>query len=175
MKQPIPSNDIRNDEALYIRELQQALRIIDRGHQGYSDVPVDGTFGDNTTTAVQRTQQSAGLDDTGTVDYDTWEAIVLAARDILQNNTRPVSVYAFRQGQSPLHTGDTGDVVRILQIMLNTLCRHYVNLTACDTDGVFGTNTAAAVEQLQRIAGLSPTGIVDKDTWDAITELYNLN
>lgn len=67
-----------------------------------------------------------------------------------------------------LSVGDNLPTVGILQKLLN---RAGAKL---NPDGVFGPKTLAAVRQFQRSKGLTPDGIVGKDTWPRLTEGLDL-
>ncbi len=167
-------NDIRTDQAEYIRELQGYLRTIQREELGYTDVPIDGIFGNRTAEAVRQTQRQLGLPVTGTVDRATWEGIYRLHREIVLRNAPPTAVYCFRTGAGPLKEGDQSDCVFILQIVLNSLQERHGNLPASEPPtGIYTSVTTESVRALQRRSGLPETGEVDKVTWDAIVELYN--
>lgn len=168
------TNDIRTDEATYIKELQSYLRVIERERTGYSDIPVDGVYGNTTAAAVRQFQQDMGLPVTGVVDRVTWEQIYQNYRKIILENAAPTAVYCFRQGAEPLKEGDSGDCIFILQIVLAAIREEHVNLPPVDTPtGTFTENTTRAVLAMQLHSGLPQTGQVDKATWDAIVQLYN--
>lgn len=57
-----------------------------------------------------------------------------------------------------------------LQRYLQIIQRERQGFTTVPADGVFGGNTADAVLQFQRQEGLPINGVVDRSTWDAITE-----
>ena len=61
----------------------------------------------------------------------------------------------------PLTIGSRGDYVLNLQYGLRILC-----CSPGAMDGVFGTETASAVEKFQTKYGLNVTGIVDLTTWN---------
>lgn len=67
-----------------------------------------------------------------------------------------------------LSLGDNLPTVGILQKLLN---RAGAKL---NPDGVFGPKTLAAVRQFQRSKGLTPDGIVGKDTWPRLTDGLDL-
>lgn len=58
-----------------------------------------------------------------------------------------------------------------LQVMLRRI--HFENGTVdlINPDGLFGKETTEAVVQAQRIAGLSETGKVNFETWNAIVAM----
>ncbi len=75
---------------------------------------------------------------------------------------------------TPLRVGSTGNDVLAKQIQLNRISRNYPAIPKIDTvDGVFGTSTEDAVVTFQEIFGLTPDGIIGKETWYRIAFLYN--
>ena len=64
--------------------------------------------------------------------------------------------------------------MRNVQIRLNRISRNYPAIPKIVlTDGLFSTDTEEAVKEFQRIAGLTPDGIVGNATWYAILFYYN--
>lgn len=63
-----------------------------------------------------------------------------------------------------LRAGQSSEQVRELQVRL----RHAKVLATYDADGVFGPQTAAAVQAFQRRNELPRTGVVDQATWDQL-------
>lgn len=168
------SNDITVDRTVYVRELQRSLRTLQRATQGYSTLPVDGIFGDETRLAVIQLQESVGLPVTGQVDLATWDAVMAASAAAAAKEASPTRVYAYRLCQPPLAPGMREDAVYFLQIMLSRLCSIYTNLPAADAPtGHFSENTAGVLRALQRLLGLAESGVADKETWNKTVELYN--
>jgi len=62
--------------------------------------------------------------------------------------------------------------VRSLQYMLRRLSLVYPFLPEIVADGIFGELTLEAVMLFQREFGLPVTGVVDRDTWNAIRDLW---
>ena len=74
----------------------------------------------------------------------------------------------------PLRLGSFGEDVRTIQRQLSRIGRNYPAVTGgLDADGVFGTDTEAAVRSFQEIFNLTPDGIVGKATWYRIKSIYN--
>ena len=61
------------------------------------------------------------------------------------------------QGRPTLRRGARGDLVKQIQSKLEV-----------DADGIFGSDTEAALRQFQRDNGLVPDGIVGPQTWTAL-------
>ena len=62
--------------------------------------------------------------------------------------------------------------IRSLQTMLRTIAEDDPAHKTLIPDGIYGPETVTAVSLFQRLHGLSPTGITDLDTWDAIVAAY---
>lgn len=156
-----------------VRELQTYLR---RLSVNYSRLPLlasDGIFGAETREAVASFQALFGLPVTGEADGDTWVAIRDEYRRLTAPETPPRGLFPFKAGEPFWQTGDSGNAVFLLQVILNTLAEGYGNLSAVAVNGVFDGATVAAVQQLQRVFGIEPHGRLDRRTWDRVTALYN--
>lgn len=152
-------NDITTDSRPYVMELQSYLRTIQRDRFGATTVPLDGFFGADTAAGISQFQTAVGLPRTGTVNQETWEALVDANRETQTRLALPLFIRGLRVPL--LQPGDGGDAVVFLNVML-------------DTPGtVYTTATEEAVRQIQKNALLPITGNTDKDTWDAVVRLYN--
>lgn len=152
-------NDITTDRRPYVMELQNYLRALQRAEYGTTTVPMDGFFGEDTAAALRQFQETAGLSPTGTADRDTWEAVVSAYRESQKQQAPALTIRGWRQ--PILQPGDAGDEVVFLNTMLRTHGAEYT------------TDTEEAVRNIQRVSFLPVTGNTDKETWDAVTALYN--
>lgn len=75
---------------------------------------------------------------------------------------------------APLRLGSVNDDVRVAQIRLNRISANYPSIPKILlTDGVFGTDTEAAVKRFQEIFELTPDGIIGPATWYFIRQIYN--
>ncbi len=73
----------------------------------------------------------------------------------------------------PLQLGSANDDVRVAQLRLNRISANFPSIPKIVTvDGIFGTDTEAAVRRFQEIFGLTPDGIIGKSTWYRIQNVY---
>lgn len=108
--------------------------------------PVDGQYGPETVSAVDRLESAAGLPTDGNAS-----AAVLAA------------IVAKVAASAPLlQAGDSGAAVRDLQALLTA------DGLKLQADGTFGATTLAAVRQVQAQGGLTVDGLVGPETWSRI-------
>ena len=65
-----------------------------------------------------------------------------------------------------------GQPIRSLQTMLRVLAEDSSAYQSLIPDGIYGPETMAAVTRFQRNHGLSPTGVTNQETWEAIVSEY---
>jgi peptidoglycan hydrolase-like protein with peptidoglycan-binding domain len=74
----------------------------------------------------------------------------------------------------PLRQGSVNDNVRTVQLRLNRIGKNYPSIPKIpEADGIFGSQTEAAVRRFQQIFGLTEDGIVGRGTWYYIRRIYN--
>lgn len=75
---------------------------------------------------------------------------------------------------TPLRLGDASNEVKIIQTELNRIGENYPAIPKIRVEnGLFGSDTEAAVRAFQQIFSLPETGTVDKATWYAIKRYYS--
>ncbi|MBD2614194.1 peptidoglycan-binding protein [Nostoc punctiforme FACHB-252] len=130
---------------------------------GYFKGPVTGKFATLTENAVIKFQQANRLPAVGFIGPSTQRALQRAcqsqasSRNVNGNSASAVNQYP------TLSQGSTGAAVTKLQQRLQQ--RGYFN---ANPTGNFGRITKDAVIAFQRNAGISTTGIVDRQTWNAL-------
>ncbi len=166
-------NDIRYDQALYIRELQIFLRELAFQDNRIPLINIDSVFGPETTAAVSAFQRIYSLPITGDVDRITWETIVAVYRVTIRQRLQPGSISPFASPVTLIQEGDEGDTVMIVQLMLVALSRRFMNIPMVGTRGYMDTATVNAVKAFQKIFRLPVTGRVDMATWNQLAIAYN--
>ena len=134
-----------------------------------------GVYGEITAAAVRAFRRSVGLPAADTVDLQTYLQLTAAfdaadAQD-LYGEAEPDDRYP----DTVLRDGAAGPLVRQLQQQLNTLAEDYCGVRFVAEDGVFGQQTAQAVESFQRSAGLPVSGSVTEATRQALKEAIDGN
>ncbi len=71
-----------------------------------------------------------------------------------------------------LTIGSEGQKVMQLQEQLNRIRENYNAIPYLNPDGIYGSRTAEAVREFQRIFNLPQTGVVDFSTWYRISDMY---
>ncbi|HCX60813.1 MAG TPA: hypothetical protein DHU59_00080, partial [Clostridiales bacterium] len=138
-------------------------------------VQIDGYYGPETTEAVRAFQILMGLPPSGIVDQQTWNALYSTAYGILIN--LPVEeIYLpsinylgleYSEGMGIYYPG-----IFILEVMLAYLSTQFPDIPPIEAEGIFDADTRNAVIAFQNMEGLTPTGVVDENTWNALVNVY---
>ncbi|NEQ75801.1 MAG: peptidoglycan-binding protein [Okeania sp. SIO2C9] len=110
---------------------------------GYGSLVEDGIFGVRTDAAVKQFQKDRNLIVDGIVGSQTWGALL----------------------PPTIGRGSSSDDVKRLQMILNEMGYSLV------VDGMFGSNTEAAVKRFQKNSRLEVDGIVGPLTWYALMSI----
>lgn len=141
-----------------VYSLQTMLRAVSAVLPGVLPVIPDGFYGPNTFASVRSFQRQFGLPDTGTTDYVTWVKLVAAYRGTLPGV----------RGTFPFLLSAPDELTlqeqAVLLAMLQTVFRRY--------HGREFPEQAAALQWVQRSAGLAETGLPDPATQLALLGLY---
>jgi peptidoglycan hydrolase-like protein with peptidoglycan-binding domain len=120
-----------------------------------------------------------GLSQWGTVSlanqgYTPYEILqYYYGNDINIINDVPVQVPNSSLPPRPLRLGSGGDEVRTLQLRLNRISDNYPAIPKIALpDGVFSFDTEDAVKSFQETFSLEPDGVVGRNTWNALTDVY---
>ncbi len=158
-----------------VYELQEWLRELNFAGYPIDLVTPSGTYGDETRAAVRQFQVYAGLEPSGIVDEQTWNRLREEYKTALYNKQPPSGVNPFPDEPGfKVGIGQISDLVTVIQLILRDISA-YMDLDFDDISGIYDAETREAVAELQRRSGLEPTGVVDKRTWDTMTEFYNKN
>ena len=71
--------------------------------------------------------------------------------------------------------GDSSANLYLLQAMLSFLSRYHTDIGTPGQSGVLDSPTAEALAAFQLLAGLPPTGELDKVTWKYLVNQFTLN
>lgn len=147
----------------YVELAQYFLRVISAYNPEIPSITIDGIFGQNTKTAVIAFQKAYGLCQDGVIGPKTWEALYSVYMGIAETEGLAVAYPGHL-----LKVGVTGANVKLMQSYLNTIGKYQPSIPKLTVDGVFGSQTKAAVMQYQRLYNLTVDGIIGKKTWDSI-------
>jgi N-acetylmuramoyl-L-alanine amidase len=138
-----PANPVIDEEQnkdKSILRLQQALNRLKITDKNNQPLVEDNGMGPATSSATEKFQRIVGVLPTGIAGNTTWDAInqILAKRVV--------------QG-----THASGVIIRYLQYRVGA-----------DPDGIYGSNTEAAIKKFQQQNGLTADGIIGAMTWQKL-------
>ena len=177
MDRNMTPNDFEHDAILNIQTYLRHLSFHDEriGKQG--SVPLDGIWDTATRNSLIEFQKSRGLPVTGSVDRATWDILKAEYDRSVAENSPPSMLALFPRYPSGfvIRRGDQGYLAATVNFILGQLERLYFFPKLPDEgSNVYGEDTAALVRDFQKRNGITVTGNVDRETWDALAIQHNL-
>ena len=158
-----------------IRSLQTMLRVLAEDDRTLPTVVPDGIYGPETITAISAFQRRMWLPVTGITNQATWDAVVGAYEPALIRVGKATPIEIIMDPGKVYRRGDSSANLYLLQAMLNFLSNYHPNISAPGQSGVLDSPTEEALAAFQLLAGLPPTGELDKITWKYLVNQFSLN
>ena len=158
-----------------IRGLQTMLRVIAEDDRTLPTVVPDGIYGQDTITAVSAFQRRNGLPVTGVADQQTWERIVKAYDDAFIRIHKAEPIEIIMDPGKVYRRGEYSPNLYLLQSMLLYLSQLHPSIDTPSHNGTLASPTSEALAGFQILAGLPPTGELDKITWKYLVNQFTLN
>lgn len=158
-----------------IRSLQTMLRVIAEDDRTLPTVIPDGIYGQDTITAISAFQRRNGLPVTGVTDQQTWEAIVNAYDAALVRVEKAAPIEIIMDPGEIYRLGDYHPNIYLLQSILLYLSQLHPSIDTPTHNGTLDSPTSEALAGFQLLAGLPPTGELDKLTWKYLVNQFTLN
>ena len=158
-----------------IRSLQTMLRVLAEDDRTLPTVVPDGIYGPETITAVSAFQRRAELPVTGVANQETWDAVVKAYEPALIRVDKATPIEIIMDPGKVYRRGDSSANLYLLQAMLAFLSTYHKDIGFPGHTGVLDSTTADALAAFQLLAGLPPTGELDKITWKYLVNQFTLN
>lgn len=155
-----------NQKKQHIMELQIYLHAIALMNDKIPLIIPDGIYDNETSIAVRAFQREYGIPETGNVDPETWNRIVSVYRSYLHG--KPVPYAVFPSAKYVVRRGDSGQLIYIIQAMLQGISGSYDNAPHVDICGEYNDITIEAVKRFQQWSGLPQNGNVDSGTWNML-------
>ncbi len=159
----------RGSEVLRMQYYLHTISVV-LGADIVPDLAITGVFTEDMLTSVKAFQGYYGLNETGNIPKATWDAIVetyyaVGGDSIHDDRIKEYPGYPIRRGAS-------GESVVYIQTALSAIRNAVPSIRQIAIDGIFGSQTEAAVKEFQTYYGLDVDGIVGSLTWQAINQEY---
>ena len=160
-----------------VRTLQRELNRIGRNYPAIPAIsPISGVYDADTENAVRQFQRIFNLTDDGIVGKATWykiKEIWAGVKQLSEVTSEGLTITeAERRYPRVLRFGDTGPAVRTVQYFLAFLGFFLPELPPISITGTFDEATRDAVYTFQSQYGLAVDGIVGRETWNRLLEVY---
>ncbi len=160
-----------------VQQIQIRLNRISTNYPGIPKInPADGNFGVNTEEAVKAFQRIFRLTQDGIVGNATWYRITYlfnAVKRLSELDSEGIRLEDLpKRYEGRLSPGDSGDSVRIIQYFLDVISAYYDTIPPLTVNGEFDQVTEQAVRAFQQSFGLSADGIVGRQTWQKMEDVY---
>ncbi len=158
-----------------IRSLQTMLRVIAEDDSRLPTVVPDGIYGPTTMNSITAFQRLYDLPITGIANQDTWERIVEIYENALIRIDQAEPIEIIMEPGEVYRIGDSNANIYLLQSILVQLSKDNPTITPPYHNGVLDNSTSEALAAFQLLAGLPPTGELDKITWKYLAKQFTLS
>lgn len=158
-----------------IRSLQTMLRVIAEDDPRLPTVVPDGIYGPTTMRSVSAFQRLYGLPVTGIADEATWNTIVSIYELALIRIGKAEAIEILIEPNEVFRLGDSNAYIYLLQSILTQLSKDNSTIERPEHNGVLDNATSQALAAFQLLAGLPPTGELDRITWKYLTKQFTLS
>ena len=158
-----------------IRSLQTMLRVISEDDATLPTLVPDGIYGPATMQAVSAFQRKYELPITGITDQHTWDKIISIYEPALIRVSPAEPIEIIMEPGQTYRIGDSSAYIYLLQSILLQLSNDNPSISPPDHTGVLDDPTSQALAAFQILAGLPPTGELDKITWKYLSKQFTLS
>lgn len=171
---PFSTQLSEGSQGIGVRTIQYYLNILAYFNNSLLQLPLNGIYGSETTSAVRRFQQYYGLPVTGVMNTATWNVLNRIYSETVEFLPQGYSgEYAKLYPGYFLTEGMSGENVRDLQTYLSLIGQNYSSIPQIPVTGYYGNQTREAVTAFQNAFGINPSGAVGAVTWNTIAEQYD--
>ena len=146
-----------DDKHAAIKEVQKFLSYISQENDEYPHITIDGYYSAETADAVRIFQREQKLEQSGTVNKETFDALFRQYTEYLIKKESLNSV--FDESSFPLKLGSFGNDVTNLNAMISELSIYYRDIESTYGD-FFGNETDNNVRLLQKYFDMEVDGTV---------------
>lgn len=162
---------------LDVQTIQTYLKSIKNNFPSIPTITdADGVFGSSTEDAVKQFQRIFNLTIDGIVGKDTWNQISRIFVAVNKLSELDSEGDALGVGTIPpnatLRLGSSGNNVLTLQYILDYISLFYPTIPTPSRNGQFDAQTRSSVIAFQNMMGLTADGIVGKNTWNELYDVY---
>ncbi|WMJ76705.1 MULTISPECIES: peptidoglycan-binding domain-containing protein [unclassified Sedimentibacter] len=156
-----------------VQLVQYFLNVFSAYHSSIPAVDINGMLNTMTINSITEFQKTFNIPATGEIDCETWNNMYYSMQGIL--NTLPptaISLPALLYPGETYSEGSEGSEVYIMQQYLEFISNAIPDIPSIDPTGIFDYITTESVIAFQTLYGITPTGIIEQQTWNKIVDVY---
>lgn len=157
-----------------VRSLQTFLRQISQTNPNISTVIPDGTYGPDTQKTVTDFQREYGIEQTGNVNFDTWNRILEEYDNSLYLTEEAEYIKIFPAPDFAVNPGEESPHLYIIQCIISSLSNKLPQIGNITVNGMQDEESTQATKNLQKIFRQEETGTIDKKFWNMLAALYKV-
>ncbi len=155
-----------------VRRVQELLRTLSYADRAIPFLVPDGIFGEPTLEGVMVFQRRMGLPVTGSVDQATWEALLAEALRVDHALAPPPPARLYHPRLADLPPDQASPLLYPIQGMLLALAEVFDPLQGVSPSGILDRETRENLRWLQNRCQQPETGQLDRQTWELLARLY---
>jgi len=151
------------------------LRVIAEDDPSLPIIIPDGIYGPSTMIAVTAFQRREAIPVTGIADENTWNQIAAAYEPALIRVGKAEPIEILLEPGQVIAAGESNPYLYLVQGMLAQLSGDSDAVTHPGHSGVLDAETSLSIRGFQVLAGLPPTGTLDRITWHHLVRQFTLS
>ena len=154
-----------NSKSDYVKEIQRYISDL------YNFVPQTGVYDDKTKTLVKEFQRENNLDETGIVDYQTFNSLFL--NHIRKNRLKKSDNTSFSPIKFPINFGESSNEIYQINLLLNKILSYYGIDHILPLSSFYSLKTVDGVKLLRKIYWLEEQDYIDEELYFRLINDYN--
>ncbi len=155
------------DAGPYVQIAQLMLNRVGLNYPAIPQIAVDAYFGPVTESHVIKFQEIFNLPATGIIDKGTWyelRRIFNSVNKLAELASTGLYIESIPEEATLL----PNTYIQIIQFFLNIISAYYPTVPAVDINGIFDSQTRAAIIEFEKTMNLPQTGLIDEETYNAL-------
>jgi peptidoglycan hydrolase-like protein with peptidoglycan-binding domain len=156
-----------------VQIVQYFLNVLSAYYDSIPAVDINGMLNAQTINSISEFQKTFNLPVTGEIDIETWNTMYDNIQGILRVlHPSAIALPALLFPGINYTEGMEDYGVYIMQQSLLYISTIITDIPPVNPNGIFGPETTNSVRVFQNMFGLDANGVINKDTWDKIIEIY---
>ncbi len=168
----MPEDNYISNPVMSIQSILRTVLFYD--NDDISSLIPDGIYGPETTRAVKNFQEKHNLENSGVIDFNTWNVIIDEYKQTLKTYAPPTNAAIYPSADFTISPNEENPHLFVIQAMMNNIAVRYKNIPKNELNGIHDETSVNAVSALQKVFGMNRSGIINKAFWEFLLRLYEV-